>query len=591
MAAAGCATIPSGGPARSLSQPQNEVTQGDDFPQLIPASPGKGWKPVQIVSGFLAANASFAGSNAVAREYLTPGQARTWKPGLAVTVVTQPRFSPAAATLPHLIGQSGTQTQGVVVSGLELATLTAHGQYQIPSPSAKQAISFRLKLMKIRGQWRIVNPPKRLLLTKSDFLRVFQPRNLYFFAARGGTLVPDPVFVPLQATVRDLATDLVSALQQQPLGTLAGVTHTSFPPGTKILGVNIEGPGAIVNLGGTVARAGPTVLDNIAAQLVWTLTSPSYGRQAINSVKLEVDGHPQSLPGSVDGVELPSRYSGRVPRPVADGGLYFIGKGGAVQALPPSQAAAPPKLVLGQAGTGLVPMTSIAVTPDTGERAITGTSPGAGQRSIAGISADGRVVYFGALTKGASLATWRPGGRITSLSWDTSGDLWLATGHGVWLRRPGGKAPIAVDVGQLLPGERVTSVRIAPDGVRIAMIVRGNNGAQLEIGAVTLGANTASIGPLAPIGAGIPDPAALSWYDADNLMVLARPGSVRAVLEEVPVSGGQPTPIGAEPHTISLATAGSQIVAGLRGGLLVTLSGPDGSWEPLGRGQDPAYPG
>ena len=74
-------------------------------------------------------------------------------------------------------------------------------------------------------------------------------------------------------------------------------------------------------------------------------------------------------------------------------------------------------------------------------------------------------------------------------------------------------------------------------------------------------------------------------------MVLARPGSVRAVLEEVPVSGGQPTPIGAEPHTISLATAGSQIVAGLRGGLLVTLSGPDGSWEPLGRGQDPAYPG
>ena len=50
-------------------------------------------------------------------------------------------------------------------------------------------------------------------------------------------------------------------------------------------------------------------------------------------------------------------------------------------------------------------------------------------------------------------------------------------------------------------------------------------------------------------------------------------------------------PIGAEPHTISLATAGSQIVAGLRGGLLVTLSGPDGSWEPLGRGQDPAYPG
>lgn len=587
VAAGGCATIPSSGPVRSLRQPQNGVLQGQDFPQLIPAPPGKGWAPKQIVSGFLAANASFAGNNAAAREYLTPGQARTWNPGSAVTVVSQTSLT--RSVVPNrLTGQSGASTQIVHVSGQELATLTASGQYETPSAPSKQAISFSLKLVKIRGQWRIVNPPKLLLLSKSDFLRVYQPRNLYFFAPDGSTLVPDPVYVPLQATATHLATDLVRALRQRPPGYLSGVTQTSLPPGTKVLGVRIEGPGAVVNLGGSVSRASTTVLANIAAQLVWTLTSSSYGRQAINSVKLEVDGVAQRLSGAVGGFEPASRYSSRVPRPVASGGLYFIGKGGLVQVLLPSPAAAPPKPVLGQAGIVLIPMTSIAVSPRTGERSIAGTSPGADERSIAGISADGRTVYFGALAKGAELGSWRPGGRITSLSWDVSGDLWVATGNGVWLRPPGGKAPLAVD---LPAGDRVTALRVAPDGVRIAVIVRGKTGSQLEIGAVKRGAHTASIGLLTPIGAGIRNPAELSWYNPDNLIVLARPGSKSPVLKEVPLSGGTPTPIGAEPYTRTIATAGSQIVAGLRGNRLVTLSGPDGSWQLLGRGQDPAYPG
>jgi hypothetical protein len=586
VAAGGCATIPSSGPVRSLGQPQNGVIQGQDFPQLIPAPPGKGWTPVRIVSGFLAANASFAGNNAAAREYLTPGQARTWNPGSAVTEVSQPNLK-KAPVINRLTGQSGNTTQTVDVSGQELATLTASGRYQTPQ-SSKQAISFPLKLMKIRGQWRIVNPPEQLLLSKPDFLRVYQPRNLYFFAPDNSTLVPDPVYVPLYATATHLATDLVRALRQRPPGYLSGVTQTSLPPGTRVLGVRIEGPGAVVNLGGSVSRASTTALENIAAQLVWTLTSSSYGRQAINSVKLEVDGVAQRLRGAVGGFELASRYAGMVPRPVAAAGLYFIGKGGAVQVLQPSPAAAPPRLVPGQAGTGLIPMTSIAVSPRTGERSIAGSSPGAGERSIAGISADGRTVYFGALAKGAALGSWRPGGRITSLSWDVSGDLWVATGNGVWLRPPGGKAPLAVD---LPAGDRVTALRVAPDGVRIAVIVRGKTGSQLEIGAVKRGPHTASIGLLTPIGAGIRDPAALSWYNPDNLIVLARPGSASPVLKEVPLSGGTLTLIRADPHTLTITTAGSQIVAGLSRDRLVTLSGPDGSWQLLGRGQDPAYPG
>jgi spore germination protein GerM len=569
---AGCATVPDSGSPRPIRESPNELTQGQDFPQLIPAPPGKHWTPKQIVSGFLVASASFA--DAVARQYLAP-TAQHWKRGWAVTVVSQPSLTPVEI-LPHVTGESAGKSITLQVSGQELATLTASGQYQIPHASAKQQITFKLE--KINNQWRISNPPSRLLLSKSDFLRVYQPRNLYFFGPDGHTLVPDPVFVPLQATTTVLAKGLVRALEQRPLDYLQGVTQTSFPHGTKLLGpVRIGGSGATVNLGGTIARASPSVLAKVAAQLVWTLTSPSYGRPAIRSVRLEINGRPANPQHSVGGVGLLSAYQEMVPKPAAPARLYFVGTDGAVQVLPASGVAAQPEPARGQAGTGLVPLAEIAVSP-----------PDA--RYIAGISPDRKVVHVGLLAKTATLGSWRPGGKSTSLSWDGHGDLWVVTTNGVWLRPPGGKPPVAVDVG-LHSGDRVTALRVAPDGVRVAMVVRASGVSQVQIGAVIRGSSTASIGQLVPIGSGITDPAALSWYDPDNLIVLAQPGTEGATLDRVPVNGGQFTPIAPEKGIVSLATAGTHIVAGLRGGRMVTFTGSPGGWGPLLPGRDPAYPG
>jgi hypothetical protein len=177
----------------------------------------------------------------------------------------------------------------------------------------------------------------------------------------------------------------------------------------------------------------------------------------------------------------------------------------------------------------------------------------------------------------------------TALSWDTRGDLWVATRTGVWLRPPGGKAPIAVDVAPR--AGRIIALRVAPDGVRVAMIVRSAAGSQVLVGAVVRGVNRASIGQLVPIGAGISDPAALGWYDADDLIVLARPETRGARFERVPVNGSQPTLIAAEPDASALATNDSQIVAGLPGGRMVAFASATDSWAPLGPGEDPVYPG
>ena len=68
VAAAGCSTVPTSGPVQQVGAGQVGISQ--ENPQPLPVPPGPGWKPTQIVSGFLAASASFAGNHAVAREYL-----------------------------------------------------------------------------------------------------------------------------------------------------------------------------------------------------------------------------------------------------------------------------------------------------------------------------------------------------------------------------------------------------------------------------------------------------------------------------------------------------------------------------------------
>ena len=53
--------------------------------------------------------------------------------------------------------------------------------------------------MKLNGQWRIAVAPSALLLTSDSFQNDYQPTKLYFFDPAGRILVPDPVYVPLQA--------------------------------------------------------------------------------------------------------------------------------------------------------------------------------------------------------------------------------------------------------------------------------------------------------------------------------------------------------------------------------------------------------
>jgi hypothetical protein len=584
VVAAGCATVPTNGPVQQVGSAQNGQSQEQEYSQPIPVGPGEGWSPYQIVYGFLAASASFAGDHQVAKQYLDPAAQAAWHPGWAVTVVSGAPKVDYVGPLPKSVSGQTDQRAQVKVTGRPVATITGTGQYQVYSGSAAQSYDF--SLVSINGQWRIDSLPtsQGLLLTDSDFQHVYQPRDLYFLNQSGSTLVPDPVFVPQQATNTELATGLVKSLLQNPTGWLAGAAVTGFPAHSLPIGqVRIDGQNAIVDLGaehGKPFKASHRQLEQIAAQLAWTLAS---GPAPVQSVELEVNNRPEQIEGGY--YQDPQTYQNWLPAQVAASSLYFVGSNSAVQAMSGTQQAERLATVPGAAGSAGAPaLSSIAISPD-GD-------------SLAGIGAGGSVVYFGALYQGAALKEWRPtSGSCTSVSWDGHGDLWTTADGLVWMLPPnGGPAAASTVLVPLPPGADVTDFTVAPDGVRVAMIVRDGSSSYVEVGAITHSGQAASVqGVPVRIGAGISQPDAVSWYGTDDVVVLAG-ASASAQLYEVPLNGGPPTIIatpGAPVSVTSTSPEGSpaQIAVGLPGGKIMVSTGL-GAFQPTrAAGQAPAYPG
>ena len=589
VVACGCSTVPTSGPVQEVGAGQVGMSQ--DYSQPVPVGPGLGWTTTQIVSGFLAASASFANDHQVAREYLDASAQRKWRPGWAVTVVSGALTTTTAP--PSLRQPSGQSAEArVKVTGLPVATLTDTGQYLVSSGSSSQ--SYDYSLLKINGQWRIDTlPTSQLLLTQADFQRVYQPRDLYFLTQSGRTLVPDPVFVPQQATNTELATGLVNALlEDREKGWLSGAALTGFPAGAWLIDnpVTINGSNAVVNLGEKHATSNRRQAEQMAAQLAWTLGS---GPTTIQSVELEINGRPVQITGNQ--YQLPQAFQSWVPAQPEGSSFYFVTSHGAVQELsgigqPGSGRVATVPGAAGTAGTAGTPaFSSIAVSPDG--------------RWVAGITAGGGAVYIGSLSPGAKLREWRPtSGSCTSVSWDDQGNLWIAAGGDVWMLPPGGTSAPLVTLEGVPPEDEVTQFRVAPDGVRAAMIVRGTfdnqPGSQVQLAAITHSGPSASVGPPVIIGSAISDPEALSWYGADYVVVLGRSSSGEQ-LYEVPLNGGQPVLIpipttdGAPVSLTATDPEGStaEIVLGMPDGKIM-VSANQGAFEPArADGAAPAYPG
>ncbi|HSS91872.1 MAG TPA: LpqB family beta-propeller domain-containing protein [Streptosporangiaceae bacterium] len=598
LLATGCATIPSSGPVGSAPIPAPPAGGGVSGGGLIVEGPQPGWGPEQVVSGFLLASASFAHDHGTAREYLTPSAGRLWRPGAQVTILAG---APSVYQTTGRFSGQGNRAS-VEVSWQELATLDASGQYTARGGAARQQ-SFVLE--KVNGQWRIADVPStdgskasnELLLPAALFRLDYAPRNLYFYGQPGGQLpaapdqllVPAPVFVPVQSS--DLVTTLVNDLRHDPSGWLANGAVTAFPPGSRLRKIQVlPGPPgdktAIVDIG--LPRGTPrSTVQAMAAQLVWTLTSPAYSAALIQAVKLKINGRLWA-PRSGDTVQGLAEYGRYIPRVSRPQNLYYVSTNGAVRMFGQQAHSV---AVPGQAGTGEVPLSSIAVSMNG--------------HYLAGISIAGpATVYTEDLAAAAkehaparvgALHNRLTGTRFSTPSWDRAGDLWVAgRAHGqpgVWVipAASGGKAvPVSLPVGV----GPVTGLRVAPDGVRIALIVGRGTSAHLMVGAITRSGGAVFITQAVPLAPGFTGPIALTWYDEDHLLVITRSANGTRLLE-VPVNGDLPIPKSPQPGMASITAAGPQnaLYVGVSGGRLESSVGLSEPWRDITAGSAATYPG
>ena len=598
--AGGCTALPTGGtPASAPARPALGAGSGGCC-GLIVRGPQPDWDPDHIVSGFLLASAKPADNFALAREYLAPGPTgprNSWRPGSAVIILAgAPQVSKWSG---RITGPTGVTVE---VTGQEMATLK--GSRYTPTASGGQPAqpqSFGLVLVK--GRTLIGDLPYTgLMLTDSLFHLVYTARDLFYDGLRNAglvpSLVPSPVFVPIGSNLAHLAHTLLGDLLYNPPGELRNAIATSFGPGMKFGPVEVApGKTAIVNFSvpaGTSSKAYP----GMARQVVATLTSGGYGQRLFDAVKLRINGTVVS-PQRGGPVWTLADAGLDVPHRVGNGSVYYVDSAGTVRAL--SELAASGRQVLTGAGPGRVPLGDVAVSPDG--------------RYLAGVSEPAGTVYTAGLKPAPQPAERSSAGQLrqrlsgsgfTSLSWDNEDDLWVVgrVGHtaGVWLLYHGRGTPIPVSVPRADVGQ-VTSVRVAPDGIRVAMLVDRGNKAHLVLGYIQQnGPSSFSITHTLPLGPSLSDVTAMTWFDEDRLVVAARlspsgpqQGSAGppAQLWEVPANGDTAVTLHwQQPGVTSITAAGPESSLYLTaGGRLLKSAQLGEPWTFVGAGQAADYPG
>jgi Lipoprotein LpqB beta-propeller domain/Sporulation and spore germination len=641
---AGCVSMQDSGPPGSLQANPADTTQNPDYDGPIAVPPGPNWSPAQIVNGFLAASATYSTAPATALAYLTTNEASAWNPKWSATVFKTVTVN---APTPPRHGWPSGKPVTVTAAGAVQATLSGSGDYLAvaqsgttnqPSSSAtgscgkvKQGSScqqFTL-VQTAPGQWRISKPPPYLLLDESDFSRAYQPQDLYFFGPNFKVLVPDTVFVPLGTSAQQLLTTLVTTLIA-PQGTwLAGATQTSFPPKTTLLGngVTILASTVKVNLGGAIAQASQTQLTQALAQLTWTLAGSPGGLTAIQNVEMEINGVQWSS------TKTQAQYSQFAPYPAGTGIFTYLDNGtvesrcglaGTAAGVPVFGASGALRLATCDlsASSAPSPTTTPATHGTTGQTHPPNQSP----LSMAAASPDWQ--YLAGVSPGnATLTIWpvnghggpvkwsQPDATITSISWDRQDDLWLTTSDAA--TQSSSIYMVSAVTGRSISATfdgagNVTALNVAPDGVRVALIVKGPSGEQVELAAIEHlfcsdacrrpGTSAATLIPAPPLGSGLTATTALAWYDADDLIVINQ-----GKLWRVPVNGrsatelntpalspgaGQLDPAASTASAVSVAanSGDSGIVVGMSDGQLMISPDIDGtSWQVVGPGEDPAY--
>ncbi|WUH93271.1 LpqB family beta-propeller domain-containing protein [Streptomyces sp. NBC_00433] len=510
---AGCASMPNGGEVRKVDNGQQADADARVRVFGIPPHPGE--SAAEIVSGFLEATTSGEPDFATAKKYLTDALEHRWNPSAKITVLSNGPQSDDGTE----IGPKATGTV-VGVSGSKTALVDAKHAYS-PDEGAFHA---SVHLVRQGNEWRIDRLDDGLILSASDFQRIYHSVNMYYFAELGPdgqrsgtrqqTLVADPVYLRQQQT--DSLTATVATLLGGPTNWLAPAVATAAPAGARLYdkgpgqGVTVDDSQHLkVRLSKEADRLGHDQCMRLAAQLFATVQGQASAKLASAEVQ------------RADGATICSLLSTQALTPMDLVGStdkrYFIGsEQHQLYELAGEDTTATP--VRGPFGSAKADLASVAVRRDGG--------------MAAGVKADGHLVV-GSFAEGDSLRTSEltssaqsPKNGLSAPSWDGLNDLWVADRSPavsrLYVLPDGTGAPVPVEVPDL--DGRVESLRVASDGVRIVLVEDEGGVKTLQLGLIQRGGtlekpqfSVLHLRNLTPAGESV---SSVSWAGASRLVML-----------------------------------------------------------------------
>jgi len=529
----GCSTVPTDSATVAI----NQVSGGVDEPVGVePLSPVPGASPEEIVRGFIESSASTVQGRPVSREYLTAARAQSWDDTASITVI-EPEISAVTSGAERI----------VTVTGQLVGMVDRAGTF---TPDIDQ-FTIDLAVVQENGQWRIAEPPGGIFISRPDFVRAYEQRDIYFLDGTSRFVVPDPRFFVRGGRVQ--STQLVERLIAGPNLWLAPAVINQLGNVKLASNVLVTGRTARVELTQVGARSNE-VLEGLSAQLAYTLL----GQLSIQSLEVTVDGTALQLPsiGSVQELSDWLSFDPDADAGVVAGVGHYIEAGGVWTQDGP---------IPGPAGDGSYGLTNAAVSieEDSGELlSLAGLAVAPGQSA---------TLYVGPY--GGDLIEVLTDGRLTAPTWsDVAEEVWTVRNGSDVVRIPTGSPAQAVPAPELAGTGAVRIFQLARGGSRAALIIETEAGPALFIARIERTADTIQVSSplaIAPSLTGVRD---VAWTSADSLIVLATESSGEQVvpytigvdgwgITELTTNGlpGEPDTVAAAPNRAPLVSAAGTV--------------------------------
>lgn len=492
---AGCAGVPSSSEPVAVRHVDASDVGGDNPPdvQFVPPPPSPHMSARDIVDGFLRASSSEVDAgHQVARRYLTPTASANWKDTAQATVYNQ-----------KLVDDVGSGD--VTVTTQQVATIAQDGSYH--TNNARAVVHF--KLVKVKGEWRISNPPPGIYVKRSDFVQNFHPVDVYFLNPSRTALVPDPRY--FEAPNSSMANRLMQALLAGPSQWLQPAVVTDVPPHAQLRNPVVDdSPTLTVDLDG-LGSLGKSQLKGLSAQIVYTLTKYN-GSQ----VRILSDGQPLAVPGEQTDQQQADWQSYDAEALPASAQLYVV-RNGAVWTGDGKRAPGP----AGQ--NHYYELNSVAVSLDG--------------RKMAGVShrQDNDQLYIG--PAGGTLTKRFTATSLTTPTWGgQSGEVWTVRNGTDLISVPadGNAKAVKVSTASVNRVAPVRELRLSRDGSRVALIGRGG---RLYVGRVSRAADNVTIDGLQRLAPGHVGFTTVCWANGNEVIALGPNTTFSVVPWEIAIDG------------------------------------------------------